>query len=74
MFNNDDLKNIQDDLGKKELISVKTEVVLSSQGYLVNKNKECKRAKINLLIQAFDNPDCLTEEQKRKLLAQVNND
>ncbi len=73
MFNNDDLKNIQVDLGKKELLSVKTEVALSSQGYLVNNSKKCKRAKINLLVQAFDNPDCLNDEQKRKLIAQVNN-
>ena len=67
MYNSDDLNIIQEDLEKKELMSVKTEEVLSSQGYLVNESKKCN------LIQCFDNPDCLDDEAKKSLIAQVNN-
>jgi len=73
MYNSDDLNIIQEDLEKKELMSVKTEEVLSSQGYLVNESKKCKRATVNILIQCFDNPDCLDDEAKKSLIAQVNN-
>ena len=73
MFNNDDGKIIQENLGRLELSTVKTEVVLTSQGFIVNKAKECKLGKILMFEGAFENTDCLDEEQKSNLIAQVNN-
>lgn len=73
MFNNEDGKIIQDNLGRLELSTVKTEVVLASQGYLVNEAKSCKLSKVLVYKDAFQNTDCLNEEQKSNLIRQVNN-
>lgn len=72
MFNNDDSKIIQENLGRLELSTVKIEVILATQGYFVNATKQCKLSKIIMLTHAFDNLDCLDCEHKGSLVAQIN--
>ena len=65
-MNNSDIANIlKQDLEKKELIGVKTEIVLSSQGYVVNTSKICKAI--------IDNYDCLTDDKLEAIRLQANN-
>lgn len=72
MFNNDDSKIILENLGRLELSTVKTEVILAAQGYLVNATKQCKLGKVIMLTHAFDNLDCLDDERKDSLVVQTN--
>lgn len=73
-MNNSDVANIlKQDLEKKELIGVKTEMVLSSQGYVVNTSKIRKAIINNILQDCVDNYDCLTDDKLEAIRLQANN-
>ena len=73
-MNNSDVANIlKQDLERKELIGIKTDVVLSSQGYVVNDSKTCKSISNNILQDCVDNYDCLTDDKLEAIRSQVNN-
>lgn len=73
-MNNSDVANIlKQDLERKELIGVKTDVVLSSQGYVVNDSKTCKSISNYILQDCVDNYDCLTDDKLETIRSQVNN-
>ena len=73
-MNNSDIANIlKQDLEKKELIGVKTEIVLSSQGYVVNNSKICKAISNHILQDCVDNYYCLTDDKLEAIRLQVNN-
>ena len=73
-MNNSDVANIlKQDLERKELIGVKTDVVLSSQGYVVNDSKTCKSISNHILQDCVDNYDCLTNYKLEIVRSQVNN-
>ena len=73
-MNNSDVANIlKQDLERKELIGVKTDVVLSSQGYVVNDSKTCKSISNYILQDCVDNYDCLTNDKLEAIRSQVNN-
>ena len=73
-MNNSDVANIiKQDLEKKELIGVKTNIVLSSQGYIVNNSKICKSIYNHILQDCIDNYDCLTDDKLAAIRSQVNN-
>lgn len=72
-MNNSDVANIiKQDLEKKELIGVKTDVVLSSQGYIVNDSKTCKSIYNHILQECVDNYDCLTDDKLEAIRSQAN--
>ena len=72
-MNNSDVANIlKQDLERKELIGVKTNVVLSSQGYIVNNSKTCKAIYNHMLQDCIDNYDCLTDDKLETIRSQVN--
>lgn len=73
-MNNSDVANIlKQDLERKEFIGVKTEIVLSSQGYVVNASKTCKDISNHILQDCVDNYDCLTDDKLETVRSQVNN-
>lgn len=73
-MNNSDVANIlKQDLERKELIGVKTDIVLSSQGYVVNDIKTCKSISNHILQDCVDNYDCLTDDKLETVRSQVNN-
>lgn len=73
-MNNSDVANIlKQDLERKEFIGVKTEIVLSSQGYVVNYSKTCKAISNHILQDCVDNYDCLTDDKLEAIRSQVNN-
>lgn len=73
-MNNSDVANIlKQDLERKELIGVKTEIVLSSQGYVINDGKTCKSISNHILQDCVDNYDCLTDDKLEAIRSQVNN-
>lgn len=73
-MNNSDVVNIlKQDLERKELIGVKTDIVLSSQGYFVNDSKICKSISNHILQDCVDNYDCLTDDKLEAVRSQVNN-
>lgn len=73
-MNNSDVANIlKQDLERKELIGVKTDVVLSSQGYVVNDSKTYKSISNHILQDCVDNYDCLTDDKLEAIRSQVNN-
>lgn len=73
-MNNSDVANIlKKDLERKELIGVKTDVVLSSQGYVINDSKICKSISNHILQDCVDNYDCLTDDKLETIRSQVNN-
>ena len=73
-MNNSDVANIlKQNLEKKELIGVKSEIVLSSQGYVVNTSKICKAIINNILRDCVDNYDCLTDDKLEAIRLQANN-
>ena len=73
-MNNSDVANIiKQDLEKKELIGVKTNIVLFSQGYIVNNSKTCKSINNHILQYCVDNYDCLTDDKLEAIRSQVNN-
>ena len=73
-MNNSDVANIlKQDLERKEFIGVKTEIVLSSQGYVVNDSKTCKSVYNRILKDCVDNYDCLTDDKLEVIRSQVNN-
>lgn len=73
-MNNSDVANIiKQDLEKKELIGVKTNIVLSSQGYIVNDSETCKSIYNHILQDCIDNYDCLTDDKLEAIRSQVNN-
>ena len=73
-MNNSDVANIiKQDLEKKELIGVKTNIVLSSQGYIVNNSKTCKSIYNHILQDCIANYDCLTDDKLEAIRSQVNN-
>lgn len=59
--------NTIDSLENKVVSIVNTSVALSSQGYLVNKNKYIKLDWSSIMIHAFENIDVLDEEQQRRV-------
>lgn len=72
-MNNSDVGNIlKQDLERKELIGVKTDIVLSSQGYVVNDSKTCKSISNHILQDCIDNYDCLTDDKLEAVRLQVN--
>ena len=72
-MNNSDVANIlKQDLERKELIGVKTDIVLSSQGYVVNDSKTCKSISNHILQDCIDNYDCLTNDKLEAIRYQVN--
>lgn len=72
-MNNSDVVNIlKQDLERKELIGVKTDIVLSSQGYVVNDSKTCKSISNYILQDCVDNYDCLTDDKLEAIRSQVN--
>lgn len=72
-MNNSDVANIiKQDLEKKELIGVKTNIVLSSQGYIVNNSETCKAIYNHMLQDCVDNYDCLTDDKLEAIRSQVN--
>lgn len=73
-MNNSDVANIlKQDLERKEFIGVKTDIVLSSQGYIVNNSKTCKSISNHILQDCVDNYDCLTDDKLEAIRSQVNN-
>lgn len=73
-MNNSDVANIlKQVLERKELIGVKTDVVLSSQGHVVNNSKTCKSISNHILQDCVDNYDCLTDDKLETIRSQVNN-
>mgnify|MGYP007066962394 CR=1 FL=1 len=73
-MNNSDVANIlKQDLERKELIGVKTNIVLSSQGYVVNTSKIRKAIINNILQDCVDNYDCLTDDKLEAIRLQANN-
>lgn len=73
-MNNSDVANIiKQDLEKKELIGVKTNIVLSSQGFIVTNSKTCKSIYNHILQDCIDNYDCLTDDKLEAIMSQVNN-
>ena len=73
-MNNSDVANIlKQDLERKEFIGVKTEIVLSSQGYVVNDSKTYKSVYNHILQYCVDNYDCLTDDKLEEIRSQVNN-
>ena len=73
-MNNSDVANIlKQDLERKEFIGVKTEIVLSSQGYVINDSKTCKYISNHILQDCVDNYDCLTDDKLEAIRSQVNN-
>ena len=73
-MNNSDVANIlKQDLERKELISVKTKIVLSSQGYVVNSSKIRKAIINNMQQYCVDNYDCLTNDKLEAIRLQANN-
>lgn len=73
-MNNSDVANIlKQDLERKELIGVKTDIVLSSQGYVVNDSKTYKSINNHILQDCVDNYDCLTDDKLEAIRSQVNN-
>ena len=73
-MNNSDVANIlKQDLERKELIGVKTDIVLSSQGYVVNDSKTRKSINNHILQDCVDNYDCLTDDKLEAIRSQVNN-
>ena len=73
-MNNSAVANIiKQDLEKKELIGVKTNIVLSSQGYIVNNSKTCKAIYNHMLQDCIDNYDCLTDDKLEAIRLQANN-
>lgn len=72
MNNSDVAKIIKQDLERKELIGVKTNIVLSSQGYIVNDSKICKSIYNHILQECIDNYDCLTDDKLEAIRSQVN--
>lgn len=73
-MNNSDVANIlKHDLERKELISVKADVVFSSQGYVVNDSKTCESISNHILQDCVDNYDCLTDYKLEAIRSQVNN-
>lgn len=59
--------NTIDSLENKVVSIVNTSVALSSQGYLVNKNKYIKLDWSSIMIHAFENIYVLDEEQQRRV-------
>ena len=73
-MNNSDVANIlKQDLERKEFIGVKTEIVLSSQGYSINDSKTCESISNHILQDCVDNYDCLTDDKLEAVRSQVNN-
>ena len=73
-MNNSDVANIlKQDLERKELIGVKTDIVLSSQGYVVNNSKTCKSISNHILQDCVDNYDRLTDDKVEADRSEVNN-
>lgn len=72
MNKSDVARIIKQDLEKKELIGVKTNIVLSSQGYIVNNSKICKSIYNHILQECIDNYDCLTDDKLEAIRSQVN--
>ena len=73
-MNNSDVANIlKQDLERKEFIGVKTEIVLSSQGYVVNNSKTYNSVYNHILQDCVDNYDCLTDDKLETIRSQVNN-
>lgn len=73
-MNNSDVANVlKQDLERKELIGVKTNIVLSSQGYVVNTSKIRKAIINNILQDCVDNYDCLTDDKLESIRLQANN-
>lgn len=73
-MNNSDVGYIvKQDLERKEFVSVKTNIVLSSQGYVVNESKTCKQILNHILQDCADNYDCLTEDKMEAIRSQVDN-
>lgn len=73
-MNNSDVANVlKQDLERKELIGVKTNIVLSSQGYVVNTSKIRKAIINNILQDCVDNYDCLTDDKLEAIRLQANN-
>ena len=71
-MNNSDVANIlKQDLERKESIGVKTDAVLSSQGYVVNDSKICKSISNHILQDCVDNYDCLTDDKLEAIRSQV---
>lgn len=72
-MNNSDVTNIlKQDLERKEFIGVKTEIVLSSQGYVINDSKTCKSISNHIFQDCVDNYDCLTDDKLEAIRSQVN--
>ena len=73
-MNNSDVANIlKQDLERKEFIGVKTEIVLSSQGYVINNSKTCKSISNHILQDCVNNYDCLTADKLETSRCQGNN-
>lgn len=72
-MNKRDVANIiKQDLEKKELVGVKTNIVLSSQGFIVNDSKTCKSIYNHILQECVDNYDCLTNDKLESIRSQAN--
>lgn len=67
MYDNELKKVILDDLESKTINVANAAIVLSSQGYLVNRNKYIKLNWSSILIHAFENIDVLNDEQKHNI-------
>ena len=67
MYNDELRKTIITDLESKELSIVNTDVVLASQGYLVNRVKYIKLDWTSIILNAFENITVFSEEQQHKI-------
>ena len=72
-MNNSDVANvIKQDLERKESIGVKANIVLSSQGYIINDSKTCRSIYNHMLQECIDNHACLTDDKLDAIRSQVN--
>ena len=67
MYNDVIKKNILDDLESKAMSIVNTSIVLTSQGYLVNKSKYIRLDWSSILLHAFENIDIFSKEQQNNI-------
>lgn len=67
MYNDEIRDNILDDLEGKVIDIVNVSITLTSQGYLVNKNKRIRLDWSSIMLHAFENIDVLNTEQQHKV-------
>lgn len=67
MYNDEIRKTIITDLERKEISIVENAVFLASQGYVVNRAKYVKLDWTSIVLNAFENINVFSEEQRHKI-------